>query len=100
MSSSMGTTGTTGTTGSTQTSGGMSQGQGATGTPNFVFDLVSVLYHSLESGSKIQQYIQDAQQSGNNDLVQFFQQVQQQDKQRAQQAQQILSKISSNLPSH
>lgn len=92
--------GTTGTTGSTQTSGGMAQGQGATGTPNFVFDLVSVLYHSLESGSKIQQYIQDAQQSGNNDLVQFFQQVQQQDKQRAQQAQQILSKISSSLPSH
>jgi hypothetical protein len=90
--------GTTGTTDSTQTSGG--KGQGATGTPNFVFDLVSVLYHSLESGSKIQQYLQDAQQSGNNDLVQFFQQVQQQDKQRAQQAQQILSKISSNLPSH
>src|SRR5690348_788701 len=91
LSSSMGTTGT---------SGGMAQGQGATGTPNFVYDLVSVLYHSLESGSTIQQYIQDAQQSGNNDLVQFFQQVQQQDKQRAQQAQQILSKISSSLPSH
>jgi hypothetical protein len=89
-----------GTTGSTQTSGGKMQGQGATGTPNFVYDLVSVFYHALESGNTIQQYIQDAQQSGNNDLVQFFQQVQQQDKQRAQQAQQILSKISSNLPSH
>ena len=33
----------------------------------------------------------DAQQSGDNDLVQFFQQVQQQDKQRAQQAQQLLN---------
>jgi len=97
LSSSMGSTGTTG---STQTSGGVSQGQGATGTPNFVFDLVSVLYHSLESGSTLQQYIQDAQQAGNNELVQFFQQIQQQDKQRAQQAQQILGKISSSLPSH
>lgn len=88
--SSMGTTGTS----------GMTQGQAVTGAPNVVYDLVSVLYHTLKSGSTIPQYIQDAQQSGNNDLVQFFQQVQQQDKQRAQQAQQILGKLSSNLPTH
>ena len=86
MSSSYGTTGTTGTTGMKG-----SVGQSATGVPNHMFDLVSVLYHALKSGTTNQMYIQDAQQSGDNDLVQFFQQVQQQDKQRAQQAQQLLN---------
>ena len=71
-----------------------SSGQGATGAPNHIFDLVSVLYHALEGGTTYQQYIQDAQQAGENDLVQFFQQCQQQDRQRAQQAQQLLQKVS------
>ena len=83
MSSSYGTTGTPGTT------GGM--GQSVTGIPDHLFDLVSVLYHALKSGTTYQTYIQDAQQSGDKDLVQFFQQIQQQDKQRVQQAQQLLN---------
>ena len=83
MSSSYGTTGTPGTTGS--------MGQSVTGIPNHLFDLVSVLYHTLKSGTTYQTYIQDAQQSGDKDLMQFFQQLQQQDKQRAQQAQQLLN---------
>jgi hypothetical protein len=82
MSSSYGTTGTPGTTG---------MGQSVTGIPNQLFDLVSVLYHTLKSGTTYQTYIQDAQQSGDKDLMQFFQQLQQQDKQRAQQAQQLLN---------
>lgn len=68
-------------------------GQSTTGTPNEVYDLVSVLYHALESGTTNSKYLQDAQQSGNNDLVQFFQQIQQQDSQRAQKAQQLLGRI-------
>jgi hypothetical protein len=76
-------------------------GQSATGMPNYVYDLVSVLYHCLKSGTAYQTYIQDAQQSGNNDLVQFFQQMQQEDRQRAQRAQQLLGQqISSTQPTH
>jgi hypothetical protein len=55
------------------------------------FDLVSVLFHALDGGSAIQQYIQDAQQSGENELVQFFQQISQQNRQRAPQAEQLLA---------
>jgi len=60
---------------------------------NVLYDLTSVLYHTLEASQTYAAYIQDAQQSGNQQLVQFFQQVQQQDNQRAQYAQQLLSQI-------
>jgi hypothetical protein len=86
-----------------QTSTGMSSsmGQGATGMPNHLYDLVSVLYHALESGATNAKYVQDAQQSGDNDLMQFFQQVQQEERQRAQRAQQLLTqKLSSWQPTH
>jgi hypothetical protein len=83
----------------TQTSMG-SASQGATGAPNQIYDLVSILYHSLESSSTNQQYCQDAQQAGDNDLLQFFQQIQQQDRQRAQQAQQLLQQKLSGGTTH
>ena len=67
-------------------------GQSTTGIPDQLYDLVSVLYHSLESGATNQKYIQDAQKTGDNDLVQFFQSIQQQDQQRVQQAKTLLSK--------
>lgn len=81
--------------------GSMSQ-QTSTGTPmtdssqNLRYDLVSTLYHACESNAAIQQYIQDAKQMGNNDAVQFFQMVAQQDQQRAQQAQQLLFQLGSS----
>ncbi len=71
-------------------SGSMGSGSGSTGTDNVTFDLVSILYHSLEGAQKYDKYIQDAQQSGNNDLVQFFQQLKQQETQRAEQCKQFL----------
>lgn len=74
----------------TQPSPGATMGPQATGMPNEIYDLVSVVYHSLKSGLAYQQYIQDAQQSGDNNLVQFFQNCQQAERQRVQQAQQIL----------
>lgn len=87
-----------------QTSASMGQPQPSMGgqlqTPmsNEMFDLVSVLYFSLEADYKHQRYIDDAQQAGDNDLVQFFQQCQQEDRQRAQQARQLLNrKIQSQM---
>lgn len=66
--------------------------QSGTGTANHVYDLVSVLYHALESGATNQQYIQDAKQAGDNDLVQFFQEIQRGDQQRAEKAKQLLKR--------
>lgn len=84
----------------TQMNTGTTMGPSATGTPNHIYDLVSVAYHSLKSGLTYQQYIQDAQQSGDNDLAQFFQQCQQGERQRAQQAQQLLQQKLSGGVTH
>lgn len=82
----------TGTTGQT--------GQTSTGASNVIYDIVSSLYHELETASTTQQYIRDAQQAGDNELVQFFQKVEQDHRQCAQQAQQLLAQRLQNQPSH
>ena len=80
------------------------QGQPAptgTGMPDHLYDLVSVVYHGMKSGTTTQSYIQDAQQAGDNDLLVFFQQVQQDDRMRVQRAQQLLAqKLAGWQPTH
>ena len=68
----------------------MAGGESATGISNATYDLVSVLYHALEGGATYDKYIQDAEQEGDQELAQFFRQVQQEDAQRAQQAKSLL----------
>jgi hypothetical protein len=48
----------------------------ATGTRDDTYDLVSVLYHALQGAETARQYIQDAAQAGDEELVQFFQEAQ------------------------
>jgi rubrerythrin len=64
----------------------------ATGTPNTVYDLTSVLYHALEGGATYETYIRDAEESGDGDLAEFFRQVQEEDRRRAQRARELLGK--------
>lgn len=59
---------------------------------NQYYDLVSILYHALEAAQNAATYARDAQ--GDQQLSQFFQQVQQQNNAVAQQAQQLISKYS------
>lgn len=61
----------------------------ATGTSDKHYNLVSVLYHALQSGDTIQAYIDDA--GGDQELADFFRGVQDQDRQRAEQAKQLLA---------
>lgn len=68
----------------------MAGGESATGISNARYNLVSVLYHALEGGATYERYIQDAEQEGDEELAQFFRQVQQEDAQRAQQAKSLL----------
>lgn len=65
---------------------------GTTGTQDPTYDVVSVLYHTLQGAETYEQYIRDAEQSGDQDLVHFFRDVQQQDKQRGDRAKALLAK--------
>ena len=68
-----------------------------TSVSNQYYDLVSVLYHALEAAQAVSSYMQDAQ--GDQQLAQFFQQVQQQNNSLAQQAQQLLTQYASQSSS-
>lgn len=70
----------------------MTNGEQVTGTRDRDYDLVSVLYHALQAGTTYQQYIDDAEREGDNDVAEFFREAQQQDRQRAQRAKELLDK--------
>ncbi len=64
-------------------------------TSNAYYDLVSVLYHALQAEQSSATYAQDAQQSGNQELVQFFSEVHQNASLQADRAKQLLGSVSS-----
>ena len=61
----------------------MAESERATGTPNTVYDLSSVLFHALQAGASYDQYIQDAEEAGDGELVVFFRLLRDQDSDRA-----------------
>ena len=71
----------------------MDPGEQITGTRDEHYNLVSVLYHALQAAETIDKYIQDAQQGGNQDAVQFFQEVKQENTRRADRAKQLLGQM-------
>ena len=62
----------------------------ATGTKDETYNLVSVLYHALQGAETVQQYIQDADQAGDQELGQFFREVQDWQRHLATQAKAVL----------
>jgi rubrerythrin len=68
---------------------------GETGFTDIAFDLVSIQYHSLKAGHDYGQYVRDAQNAGQDEVLAFVQEVQEQDKQRAQRASELLKKLTS-----
>ena len=66
-------------------------GERATGTPNEIYDLSSVLFHALEGGASYDQYIRDAEEAGDEELVDFFTRVRDEDSIRADEAQRLLA---------
>ena len=71
----------------------MAEGSGerATGTPNTIYDLSSVLFHALQGGASYDQYIRDAEETGDEELATFFIQVRDEDSMRADEAQRLLA---------
>ena len=60
-----------------------------TGTNNATYNLISVLYHALQGAETYEKYASDA--GSDQDLANFFREVQQQEQQRADRAKQLLA---------
>ncbi|MBD1913693.1 MULTISPECIES: hypothetical protein [unclassified Leptolyngbya] len=67
-----------------------SQSRANTGTGNTEYNLVSILYHSLEEAATCEQYMADAEQQNDQDIAQFLREVQDEDRRRADRAKQLL----------
>ncbi len=80
---------------SDQTNQGGTATSTATGVSNPTFNLVSILYHALQSAQTYDTYIRDAEQHGDTNLAQFLRQIQMEDRNRAQYAMQLLSQRAS-----
>ena len=62
----------------------------ATETADHEYALVSVLYHALQGAQACEQYVQDANQAGDEDLATFFQECVDEQQGRATRAKQLL----------
>jgi len=67
-------------------------GQQTTGISDTVFNLTSVFYHAAEGSQVYSKYIDDAEKEGDQELVEFFREVQEQDAERAQKAKSLLGR--------
>lgn len=61
-----------------------------TGTRDETYNLLSVVYHALQGAETIEQYIQDAEEAGDQELVQFFREILEEDRERADRAKVLL----------
>lgn len=80
---------------SNQSSQGSAATSTATGVSNASFNLVSILYHALQSAQTYDTYIRDAEQMGDTSLAQFLRQIQTEDRNRAQYCMQLLAQRAS-----
>ena len=64
-----------------------------TGMSNRLYNLVSVLYHALQSAQTCACYIQDAEQAGKSELASFFRDVQQENNKQAERARRLLTQL-------
>jgi len=63
-----------------------------TGISDAVCDLTNVFYHAAEGEQAYVKYIDDAAREGDDELVEFFKDVQEQDAWRAQKAKTLISR--------
>mgnify|MGYP003288422612 CR=1 FL=1 len=68
----------------------MQKAERMTGTQDVHYNLVSVLYHTLQGAETSMQYVSDAEQSGDEELARFFRDVQEEDRRRAERAKTLL----------
>lgn len=66
---------------------------GETGFDDVHFNLVSLQYHALKAGHDYGQYVRDAENAGQDEIASFFQQVMDDDSQRAQKCHDLLRQL-------
>ena len=54
----------------------MATNERSTGVKDEHYDVVSMLYHTLQGADTCTMYLQDAERAGDQDLVQFFREAQ------------------------
>jgi hypothetical protein len=62
-----------------------------TGTQDTTYNLLSIIYHALQGAETYEKYINDAEQSGDTELAQFFRDVRDQNVKRAEHGKQLLA---------
>ncbi|QSQ24717.1 hypothetical protein JY651_07160 [Pyxidicoccus parkwayensis] len=65
-------------------------GEAQTGTRDEHYNLISALYHLLKGASNAEQYIADAEEAGDQELAQFFRDLQDGQKDLAERAKNLL----------
>jgi hypothetical protein len=68
----------------------MQKAERTTGTQDVHYNLISVLYHTLQGAETSVQYVSDAEESGDEELARFFRDVQEEDRRRAERAKTLL----------
>jgi rubrerythrin len=63
-----------------------------TGVRDEHYNLVSILYHALQGAETYDTYIRDAEAVGDQELAQFFRRVQEEERQRAARAKELLGR--------
>lgn len=66
--------------------------QGRTGTDDVSYNLVSVLYHTLQEAETLEKYIKDAEASGDQDVISFFREIKESNRTRSERAKQLLQR--------
>ncbi|MGK5499611.1 hypothetical protein [Streptomyces sp. URMC 125] len=62
-----------------------------TGAKDETYDLVSLLYHTLQEADTLTTYLSDTREAGDEELAVFIQETLDQDRQRAQKAKELLA---------
>jgi hypothetical protein len=68
------------------------EGEQVTGVSDLTYNLGSVFYHAAHGGEVYAKYIEDAEREGDQELADFFREVQRQDAERAQRAKSLLAR--------
>jgi rubrerythrin len=70
----------------------MTTGDKVTGVRDEHYNLVSILYHALQGAETYDTYISDAEGAGDQELAQFFREVQEEERRRAARAKELLGR--------
>ncbi len=62
-----------------------------TGTTDTTYNLFSVIYHALKGAQTYEQYVNDAEQQGDQELAQFFRDARDENTNRADHGKQLLA---------